>query len=317
MTRKPFTWFDLTRLLEDSTYVNQLASELRYSDTSKLSEVLKDCTDILLARREGVKDYKNKRTLHFNQNVLSDLPRQTGKIKKLCKSNMIEWWVKSQCFELYLVEFQFAIDQLDLLALLTLNYLDEAFAVMGNCDPTIPDSDQNLNKAFKYWEILQQRKPQWLESKRKGEVFLKLYKTESKHKQAVAGLWSAAENRVKAVGDDLRITFILLHLLNHETNKKSSWRSLNELVEDALNDVNEGLAYVPLQAQSAELNIVSLLRLKSVIKEINHFDSEMLAPFIDRPIPSIKTENSRWRHYKIVKKWHDDLQFTYLDREDK
>lgn len=316
MKRKPFTWYDLSRLMDDTTYPNQLATGLQYSDPIRLAEVLKDCTEILLARREGVKDYENMRNKHINQAVLSDLSKWSGKIKKLCKSDKVGYWVKSPSFKLYFVEFHFEIDQMDLLSLMTLNHFDEAISAVAICDLADPNTKENLDLALQCWEMLQVRKAEMLESQRMGEVFLKLYKTVNKHKQAAAGRVTAAGNRMRAVGDDLRIAYILLFLLSDETNNNKCWHSLNAFVDALLNAVNERLQYVKLRAQSAGLESVSEFRLNQVIKEINHFNSGLLGSFVKKPIPGIKAEDSRWKHYKIVEKLQPNLQFTYLDRDD-
>jgi hypothetical protein len=132
----------------------------------------------------------------------------------------------------------------------------------------------------------------------------------------MAGITSAAKNKLDAVWDDLLITEILLLLLSDETNKSYSWRSLNEFADDFLKPINRGLRRMPLMAKQSEMGNISAIRLKSVIKEINHFDKELLRAFVKKPIPAIADEDSRWRYCKITKKWNADLNVTYLSFED-
>jgi len=303
--------------MQDPTYPVQLATELRYPDSQKLGEVLKDCVDILVVEREGVKDYNNTRKRRIDNVVVNDLPKYATKIKKLLQHNMFDFWLKAPSFKLHFVEFHFDIDQLDLLSLLTLNSIDEAIFESGVGDSSGQNTLPSLNKALDYWETLQVRKGDWIENTRTSDVFLHLYRTVSRNKQKAAGRISAESNKVKAIADDLQIAYILLLLLSDESNDKKSWRSLNEFVEGVVNAINEGLRHVPLKAQKTDLDSVSVIRLKAVIKEINHFDKGILNSFVIKPIPDIKAENSRWRHYKIVKKWNEDFQFTYLDVEAK
>lgn len=302
--------------MQDPTYPIQLATELRYSDPQKLAEILNDCTDILLAKRAGVKDYENKRKRRIDNAVLNDLPKYATKIKKLFQHNRFDFWLKSPTFKLHFVEFHFDIDHLDLLSLLTLNSIDEAIAQAGDHSAKDTDVMHCFNRALEYWETLQVRKKDWVKSGKSGEVILERYRIAAKHRQTMAGITSAAKNKLDAVWDDLLITEILLLLLSDETNKSYSWRSLNEFANDFLNPINRGLSRLPLLAKQSEMGNISAIRLKSVIKEINHFDKELLRAFVKKPIPAIADEDSRWRYCKITKKWNADLNVTYLSFED-
>lgn len=315
MKKKPFAWFDLTRLFEDPTYPSQLASELRYSDSAKLAEALNGCTDILLVERDDFKNYKNKRNRHITQEVLRDLPSQSNKISNLCRAYSIEWCANYPEFDLNFIKFPFEIDSLDLLSLHVLNLIDEAFSKVGDGDSNNPDALVCLLQALICWHRLLEKNANLTYSKNIAAVELRLEKKLNKNKQMAAGLYTAAGNRMRSVHDDLRIAFILLFLLNDESNKKKSWRSLNEFVDGIDQAINDGLKYVPLKAQKSDLNNVSDIRLKEVIKEINHFDKALLSSFVNKPIPDIKAENSRWLHYKIVKEWQPEFNFTYLAME--
>lgn len=311
MKRKPFSWFDLTRLMQDPTYPIQLATELRYSDPQKLAEILKDCVNILVVKREIVKDYNNTRKRRIDNAVLNDLPKYAPKIKKLFQHYMFDFWLKPTSFKLHFVEFHFDIDQLDLLSLLILNSFDETIAQAEDNSAKDTDVMHSLNGALEYWETLQERKKDWVENGKTNEAVLEHYRIAARYRQKLAGITSAGGNKWKSVCDDLKIGLVVLALLQVGRFKGNVWRSLNELVEELASEVNKGLRTVPLLAEQSEMGTVSENRLKAVIKEINHVDKNLLRPYVRKPIPDIKDEISRWRNYPIVMERDPELNFTY------
>jgi len=299
--------------MQDPTYPIQLATELRYPDPQKLGEVLKDCVDILVVKREGVKDYNNTRKRRIDNAVLNDLPKYAKKIKKLFQHNIFDFWLKSPSFKLHFVEFHFDIDQLDLLSILTLNSIDEAIAQEGEHSAKDTDVKPSLNGALEYWETLQARKMDWVKSGKTGEFFLEHYRSAAKLRQKLAGMSSATGNRGRAVADDLRIAFLILQILSDKSIRMKIWPSMNSLADALGPPINAYLEQFPIIGKESYVDSVSQQRIKSVIKEINYFDKSLLGSFVKVPIPEIKAENSRWRHYKIVRKFNDELKFHYLD----
>ncbi len=327
---QPFAWFDLTRLRKDQTYPTYLSTQLGWPESDKLALILNDCVEILLAERSGIKDYKNKRKRHFNEEVLNDLPNLANKIKKLCQSFPIETCVREEVFAWPSKDQQIAlrkifpleIDMLDLVSLQILNYLDEAFA-----QSTTGERNELEEKIFFlrlqiHWQKLKEIEIEYSFGTKIKLVELKRDDRLSKENQAGAGRSAAAVNRMKVVDDDIYIANIFLLLINHENFRMKAHDSLNKAAAYFYMIISNCLEEVPLSSQ-VKITSIPKSRVSDVIKEINHVSPELLIrtvlgkqfPLITRPIPTISEEKSSWRFYKIVSRFDPETNLLRLYRE--
>jgi len=327
---KPFAWFDLTRLRQDQSYPTCLSNQLGYAEADKLTLVLNDCAEILLAERDSIKDYKNNRKRHFNEEVLNNLPHLANKIKKLCLSYSIEACNRQVGFKgpsedqqiITPNTFPLEIDLLDLIALHLINYLDEAFSQSADSNPNNTRVIQYVERAMFCRKILQEKILVSADQLKMSTALFTLAKDSRRLNQSEEGLISADVTRMKVVLDDLFIANIILALINLEDFKRIQWNSLNKLAEEFQPEINDCLDRYPLRNQT-EISSVTLARLKRVIKEINHVAPELLIRNVNekqiracnRPIPTISNEESTWRHYKIQAKYSEELTLTILYTE--
>lgn len=327
---KPFAWFDLTRLRQDQTYPTHLSTQLGWSESDKLALILNDCADILLDERCGIKDYKNMRKRHFNEEVLNDLPILANKIKKLCESFPVETCVQEEVFswpsknQQIVVRkiFPLEIDMLDLVSLQILNYFDEAFT-----QSMIGERNELEEKIFFlrlqiHWQKLKGIEIEYSFGTKIKLVELKRDVRLNKLNQSGAGQVAAALNRMKVVDDDIYIANIFLLLINHENFRMMSHDSLNKAAAYFYMIISNCLEEVPLSSQ-VKITSIPKSRVADVIKEINHVSPELLIrtvlgkqfPLTKRPIPNITDEKSSWRYYKIVSRFDPENNLLRLYRE--
>lgn len=125
-----------------------------------------------------------------------------------------------------------------------------------------------MNGALEYWETLQARKMDWVESGNTGEVLLEHYKIAARYKQKLAGVISATGNKGRAVADDLRIAFLILQILSDKSIRTKTWPSMNSLADALGPPINAYLEQFPIIGKETYVDSVSQQRIKSVIKEI-------------------------------------------------
>lgn len=320
--RIAFAWFDLVKLLQDTSYPDHLASQLGFSDSAKLLEILKDCTDILCVERGGIKDYSNKRKRHITPDDLIALPSLSKRIKRLCQDNSIEWCVKHYGFDAPSGKLPFEIDRLDLLSLHVLNSLDEAFAEAETSSASVCVSS-NLSQAIYCWDRLQDKKRDEEKSHIMVDGLYRFYKTSKKNNQLDAGLNRAALNFTAAARYDLFIANMLLHFVYSDQFTDVNWDSLNNFVEswvqplvEVINKRHPTFARMLIGHnnifQDAEL--IAPDRLKRVAQQINYFDSGLLGRWIVKPIPTIHSDDNMWERamLKLELEWMEEPNFHFM-----
>jgi len=128
-------------------------------------------------------------------------------------------------------------------------------------------------------------------------VWLETYEEWGKFRKQKSGRSAADKNKRHAVIDDLRIANVFLTLLYDKKNQNKQWNSLDSLANKFLDTINNDLPQSSLFLNGVNNKNVSVVRLKSVIKEINHVDKTLLAPFVEKPIPVIHPGKSEWLNY--------------------
>jgi hypothetical protein len=306
--RNSFAWFDLTRLSQDPTYPSELASRLQYPYPDKLAETLNFCIDILIVPRDGIKDYKNERKRHITQADLSAFPKLSKELKKLCRVNTINWCVRHLGFVVPRSRFfPFEIDLLDMLALHILNYIDEAFS---EAESTHGNSDklENFSKAVYCWDKLQEKRAAWVASLKMTTDFLGLYKETKKINWWMTGQIAAINNKTNAVLTDLLLANILLNKLYAKSNKDKIWLTVSSFVKHWVKEL-QAICYEEfpvieqLLARTQESNsqneLITPVRIKRVIQEINRLDETLLIHRITESIPKIDPRKSKMRIFNL------------------